>query len=87
MKRDADVAETRRTASPSMWETVNRVVFPVKDQDLTLPLYAIEWTRPHLPEQVFSPPIDLKRLNLSKQSLTGFQRMVDDGITRHAETD
>lgn len=87
MKRDADVAETRRTASPSMWETVNRVVFPVKDQDLTLPLYAIEWTRPHLPEQVFNPPIDLKRLNLSKQSLTGFQRMVDDGITRHADTD
>lgn len=87
MKRDADVTETRRTASPSMWETVNRVVFPVKDQDLTLPLYAIEWTRPHLPEQVFNPPIDLKRLNLSKQSLTGFQRMVDDGITRHADTD
>lgn len=35
------------------WETVNRVVFPLEEQDLVLPLYAIEWTRPHLTDDVF----------------------------------
>ena len=30
------------------WETVMRVVYPVKDAEQTLPLYAIDWTRPHV---------------------------------------
>ena len=32
----------------AQWETVNRVVYPVKDTDLTLPLYAVNWHPSHL---------------------------------------
>ncbi|MFK3576354.1 glycosyltransferase [Bifidobacterium thermacidophilum] len=42
---DTHIADS---VAASAWETVNRVVFPVKDADLTLPLYAVEWTRPHV---------------------------------------
>ncbi|WP_240540822.1 glycosyltransferase [Bifidobacterium vespertilionis] len=37
------------------WEVVNRVVYPVKDRDLTMPLYAVEWTRPRLTEAALDP--------------------------------
>lgn len=36
----------------SQWQAVSRIVFPVIDQDLTMPLYAIEWTRPYLREDL-----------------------------------
>ncbi|MGN0104163.1 glycosyltransferase [Bifidobacterium thermacidophilum] len=42
---DTHIADS---VAASAWETVNRVVFPVKDADLTFPLYAVEWTRPHV---------------------------------------
>ena len=37
----------------AQWETVNRVVYPVKDTDLTLPLYAVNWHPSHFDANVF----------------------------------
>lgn len=45
--KQSDTHIAHSVAAPA-WETVNRVVFPIKDADLTLPLYAVEWTRPHV---------------------------------------
>ena len=54
------------------WETVNRVVYPIKDQDLTLPLYVIEWTRPHLTDAVFDPRVDMKKVDFGGLNKTGY---------------
>lgn len=68
------------------WETVNRVVYPIKDQDLTLPLYVIEWTRPHLTDAVFDPRVDMKKVDFGGLNKTGYQHLVNEGINQHSNT-
>lgn len=68
------------------WETVNRVVFPTRDQDLTMPLYAIEWTRPHLTDQVFDPRVDLHRIDLLSMNKSGFQRLMRESADARPAT-
>lgn len=63
-----------------VWEVVNRVVFPVRDQDLTMPLYVVEWTRPHLTDAVFDPRVDAQRIDFSAMNPSGFQRLVNESV-------
>ena len=63
------------------WEIVNRVVFPIRDQDLTLPLYAIEWTRPHLPNTVIDPRIDMHESGISKMNRTETLRLIAESAS------
>lgn len=37
-------ASMKNAESGNTWETVMRVVYPVKDAEQTLPLYVIDWT-------------------------------------------
>ena len=41
-------ASMKNAGANNTWETVMRVVYPVKDAEQTLPLYALDWTRPHV---------------------------------------
>lgn len=58
------------------WETVMRVVYPVKDAEQTLPLYAIDWTRPHVAETTLDSRIDMRRLKFSSMNQSTLQRML-----------
>ena len=58
------------------WETVMRVVYPVKDAEQTLPLYAIDWTRPHVAETTLDSRIDMRRLEFSSMNQSTLQRML-----------
>lgn len=75
-----------KISAPEHWETVNRVVFPMADQDLTMPLYAIEWTRPHLTDQVFDPRVDKRRIDLTNMNKSGFQRLMNESVTARPQT-
>lgn len=93
VKNDGNAATTATGSRPAPpksetteWETVNRVVFPVEDQDLTMPLYAIEWTRPHLTDQVFDPRVDMRRLDLFGMNKSGFQRLLNESLNQHSNT-
>ena len=61
------------------WETVMRVVYPIKDAEQTLPLYAIDWTRPHVAETTLDSRIDMRRLEFGSMNQSTLQR-----IMRHA---
>ena len=56
------------------------------DQDLTMPLYAIEWTRPHLTDQVFDPRVDKRRIDLTNMNKSGFQRLMNESVTARPQT-
>lgn len=58
------------------WETVMRVVYPIKDAEQTLPLYAIDWTRPHVAETTLDSRIDMRRLEFSSMNQSTLQRML-----------
>ena len=58
------------------WETVMRVVYPVKDAEQTLPLYAIDWTRPHVAETTLDSRIDMRCLEFSSMNQSTLQRML-----------
>ena len=73
-------------ATEQPWETVNRVVYPIHDQDLTLPLYAIEWTRPHLTDDVFNPRLDMQQLEFGAMNKTVFRHLVNESVESHAAT-
>ena len=69
-----------------MWETVMRVVYPVKDAEQTLPLYAIDWTRPHVAETTLDSRIDMRRLEFGSMNQSTLQRMLrnagsSDGVS------
>ncbi|NEG70477.1 glycosyltransferase [Bifidobacterium choloepi] len=68
------------------WEVVNRVVYPVRDEDLTMPLYAIEWTRPHIPDTVQEPRIDMQAIDFGAMNKTAFERLVNEGVNPVATT-
>lgn len=58
------------------WETVCRVVFPLEDAEQTLPLYAIDWTRPRLHDAAVAVSAVLPRAGLSSMDRGTFQDMV-----------
>lgn len=59
-----------------VWETVMRVVYPVKDAEQTLPLYAIDWTRPHAAETTLDSRIDMHRLEFGSMNQSTLQRLL-----------
>ena len=69
--------------SAAQWETVSRVVYPVLDQDLTMPLYAVEWTRPHMGEGTLDPHKDFVSLDFAQMTKTEFRSLLED--TAHAQ--
>ncbi|MCH3975799.1 glycosyltransferase [Bifidobacterium tibiigranuli] len=68
------------------WEAVSRVVFPVSDQDLVLPLYAIEWTRPHLTDDVFNPRLDMEKMPFDSMNSKAVRHLLNESIEHHADT-
>lgn len=59
-----------------VWETVMRVVYPVKDAEQTLPLYAIDWARPHAAETTLDSRIDMRRLEFGSMNQSTLQRLL-----------
>ena len=59
-----------------VWEAVMRVVYPVKDAEQTLPLYAIDWTRPHTAETTLDSRIDMRRLEFGSMNQSTLQRLL-----------
>ncbi len=73
-----------QSQSPApQWQAVSRVVYPVLDQDLTMPLYAIEWTRPHMGEGTLDPHKDFVSLDFAQMTKTKFRSLLED--TAHAQ--
>lgn len=70
-------------SSAPQWQAVSRVVYPVLDQDLTMPLYAIEWTRPHMGEGTLDPHKDFVSLDFAQMTKTEFRSLLKD--TAHAQ--
>lgn len=59
-----------------VWEAVMRVVYPVKDAEQTLPLYVIDWTRPHAAETTLDSRIDMRRLEFGSMNQSTLQRLL-----------
>ncbi|RYP98889.1 glycosyltransferase [Bifidobacterium pseudolongum] len=73
-----------QSQSPApQWQAVSRVVYPVLDQDLTMPLYAVEWTRPHMGEGTLDPHKDFVSLDFAQMTKTEFRSLLED--TAHAQ--
>ncbi len=70
-------------SSAPQWQAVSRVVYPVLDQDLTMPLYAVEWTRPHMGEGTLDPHKDFVSLDFAQMTKTEFRSLLED--TAHAQ--
>lgn len=64
------------------WETVNRVVFPVKDAELTLPLYVTAWTPSYLQASVLDARTDMQTLNFSGMNRTEFQQIIAEAAKK-----
>ncbi|MDF7666163.1 glycosyltransferase [Bifidobacterium sp. ESL0745] len=67
------------------WETVNRIVYPITDQDVTLPLYAIEWTRPHITDTVIDPRLKMQSLPFGQMNKDSFEHLIDESVHRHSD--
>ena len=61
------------------WETVSRVVYPVKDADLTLPLYAVNWNPSHFDASVFDERDSMTSVELNAISRSDFSNLVARG--------
>lgn len=70
-------------SSAPQWQAVSRVVYPVLDQDLTIPLYAVEWTRPHMGEGTLDPHKDFVSLDFAQMTKTEFRSLLED--TAHSQ--
>ena len=68
------------TSSSKQWETVNRVVYPTKDADLTMPLYAVNWHPAHFDASVFDERDSMLSVDLNAITPSGFNRLVAQGI-------
>lgn len=62
------------------WETVVRIVYPTRDADLTMPLYAIDWTPQHLSETMLDSRIDMKTLEFGQMNESKFQHLVRGSV-------
>lgn len=80
---DANVDDER-------WETVSRVVFPTKDADTLMPLYAVRWTQPHPSQDLFDSTSALQRVGaetMNSQELAGLNRTLNSGSGRGADVE
>lgn len=64
------------TKTSTAWESVVRVVFPVRDADEVWPLYALDWTQPVVPETLLDPRIDMQQLDMQRMNQTQIQSLV-----------
>ena len=64
------------TNSEQAWETVMRVVYPISDAEQTLPLYAIDWTRPHIAKTTLDARIDTHCVAFGSMNQSALQRMI-----------
>lgn len=69
-------ASMKNAGANNTWETVMRVVYPVKDAEQTLPLYALDWTRPHVAETTLDSRIDMRRLEFGSMNQSTLQRLL-----------
>lgn len=49
-----NMAKDSTSLKPQEWEAVNRMVFPIDDQESVLPLYMVRWTRPYISANLFA---------------------------------
>jgi galactofuranosylgalactofuranosylrhamnosyl-N-acetylglucosaminyl-diphospho-decaprenol beta-1,5/1,6-galactofuranosyltransferase len=84
MKGMLTMNESGTTSREHTWETVDRVVYPIHDQDLTLPLYAIPWVRPHLTDDVFNPRLNMEKLSFDSMNATSFRHLVNESVESHS---
>lgn len=80
---DNDVTEKKNADT---WEDVVRVVYPVKDAELTLPLYALDWTPPVLPETTLDSRIDMRTLDFGGMNQSSFEHLVKRGVAESGAT-
>lgn len=84
----ATSAETKETqemqnvssanSSNEGWEVVNRVVYPVKDAEITMPLYVIPWHRSYLQRTVLDPRMNTRAIDINNLNLTDFKKLLAD---------
>lgn len=67
---------SENTNSEQAWETVMRVVYPIKDAERTLPLYAIDWTRPHIAKTTLDARIDTHCVAFGSMNQSALQQMI-----------
>ena len=53
-----------------------RVVYPINDAEQTLPLYAIDWTRPHIAKTTLDARIDTHCVAFGSMNQSALQRMI-----------
>lgn len=63
-----------------VWEDVVRIVYPVKDAELTMPLYALDWTPPILPETTLDSRVDMRVLEFNAMNQSSFEHLVRRGV-------
>ena len=68
------------------WETVDRVVFPTTDADMTMPLYAIAWTRPALSDDVVNAFADFYSLDFDAMNEAELRRLLNANRRTPADT-
>ena len=64
--------------SNESWEVVNRVVYPVKDAEITMPLYVIPWHRSYLQRTVLDPRMNTRAIDINNLNLTDFKKLLAD---------
>lgn len=65
-------------SSNESWEVVNRVVYPVKDAEITMPLYVIPWHRSYLQRTVLDPRMNTRAIDINNLNLTDFKKLLAD---------
>lgn len=73
------MAQSQTSDASTQWQTVNRVVYPTHDAELTLPLYAIEWTRPRVPQSAIDVRATTRTADLLSMSKTQISELVRQG--------
>ena len=61
------------------WETVNRVVYPVRDANQTMPLYAVNWHPAHFDPSVFDERENLYNANPNGMTRSELARLIAQG--------
>ncbi|MEE1296311.1 MAG: glycosyltransferase [Bifidobacterium sp.] len=69
------------------WEVVDRVVFPTSDADQTMPLYAIEWTRPVLDDDTVNPFADFYSLDFGAMNEARLRHLLNANRRPSARVD
>lgn len=70
----------------AVWEDVVRIVYPVKDAELTLPLYVLDWTPAVLPETTLDSRVDMRTLEFDAMNQSSFEHLVRRGVAESGAT-